>query len=153
MKAEKHKQKQLLGVKHGWFWAACDASSHGLMATWIGAEVTLGTAPARGAGGNQWNRTLHGQTLTEVSPRTAGEPWGNREKQSGSWDIGIILYLYHRVPAGLLIIISSVFSVYIHYFIWDLITPNLEKSVSLITTMKTYLYFWNEVELDNVFAY
>lgn len=38
MKAEKHKQKQLLGVKHGWFWAACDASSHGLMATWVGAE-------------------------------------------------------------------------------------------------------------------
>lgn len=90
MKAEKHKQKQLLGVKHGWFWAACDASSHGLMATWVGLRITRGTPPARGGGGNQWNRTRHGQALTEVSPRTAGEPWGNRGKTI--WRLGYRIY-------------------------------------------------------------
>lgn len=98
--------------------------------------------------GKQWNWTLccqrHGQR--SATGQLEG-PEAIREKQFGGWDIGFVLFLHHRVPAGLLIFISDVFSVCAHYFIWDLlITPNLEKPVLFLWSSPWKLTCISEME-------
>lgn len=101
----------------------------------------------------RWQSVKLDPVLSEALTRSVtGQPESPeaiREKQSGGWDIGSILLLHHHVQAGLLTIISSAFSVCIHYFIWDiLITPNLEKkSVLLLWSPPWKLTYISKMEL------
>lgn len=171
--ADKWKRSRYLGVKHSsevlvllpamppvTAWWRCGSWQ------WDGPRWLRITLPACGAagetaceengGGSQWNWTLCCQTLTEVSHRTAGEPWGNQGKTI--WRLG---YRIHSLSAP-----SCSSRAVIHYFICILSlysfcclrltdNSNFRKicSISVITAMKAYLCFWNGAEMDIVFAY
>lgn len=131
--------------------AACHASGDGLMAMCIVAKDGLRTThPMQGAwSSSQWNWTLCCQRHWQRSVTGQLEsPEAIREKSSGGWDIGSILFLQHCVQMGAVnhyfICILRLYSL----FIWDLLmTPNLEKPVLFLWPSPWKLTCISEIEL------